>query len=239
MFNNLWQSIASKTGLWNNPLVQTITPVSTVTALAEALRRRILDGTLKPGTYVREAQLAQQYGVARHTIRAATQSLVMDGILRHSPNRGVQVPELGPEDIIDIFRLRAAIESEAVRLVITSGVKPAAATEATELLEALPEDATWDQVIDADLAFHNSVITDANSPRLARAFAIAQAEIELSLVQLRPNYREPAQVAAEHRRLLACLERRDLAAVDQAFRKHWADAVDSLLRTYAGSSQGQ
>jgi DNA-binding GntR family transcriptional regulator len=208
-------------------------PVSTVDALTQALRHRILDGTLAPGTYLREVQLASEYDVARHTVRAAMQALALEGVLRHTPNRGVHVPELGSDDVIDVFRLRAAIESEAVRLVITGGAPPAAAAEATELLEELPEDATWDRVVEADLAFHNGVITDAGSSRLARVFAGAQAEIELCMVQLRPNYDRPAQVAAEHRELLETIERGDLAAADQAFRKHWDDAVDNLLSSLA------
>ncbi len=210
-----------------------LTPVSTVDALAEALRHSVLDGSLLPGTYLREVQIATSYNVARHTVRAAMQMLVLEGVLRHTPNRGVHVPELDSDDVVDVFRLRAALESEAVRLIISAASTPAAATEATERLEALPADATWDRVVDADLAFHRGVIMDTGSPRLARAYAGAQSEIQLCMVQLRPNYERPADVAAEHRELLETLLAGDLGAADRAFRKHWEDATENLLRTLA------
>jgi DNA-binding GntR family transcriptional regulator len=159
--------------------------------------------------------------------------LVLEGVLRHAPNRGVHVPELDSDVVVDIFRLRAALESEAVRLVITSASTPAAASDAVEELESLAEDATWDLVVDADLAFHRGVIMDAGSPRLSRAYAGSQSEIQLCMVHLRPNYERPSQVAAEHRELLDTLVARDLAVADRAFRKHWDDASENLLRTLA------
>lgn len=211
----------------------TLSPVSTVDALANALRQSVLDATLAPGTYLREVQVATSYGVARHTVRAAMQMLVLEGVLRHTPNRGVHVPELDSDDVVDVFRLRAALESEAIRLVITAASTPAAASDATLRLEALPEDATWDRVVEADLAFHRGVIMDAGSERLARAYAGAQSEIQLCMVQLRPNYELPSEVAAEHRELLETLLAADLPAADRAFRKHWDDATENLLRTLA------
>jgi DNA-binding GntR family transcriptional regulator len=74
----------------------TLSPVSTVDALADALRHQVLDGSLAPGTYLREVQVATSYGVARHTVRAAMQMLVLEGVLRHTPNRGVHVPSWTP-----------------------------------------------------------------------------------------------------------------------------------------------
>lgn len=211
----------------------TLSPVSTVDALADALRHQVLDGSLAPGTYLREVQVATSYGVARHTVRAAMQMLVLEGVLRHTPNRGVHVPELDADDVVDVFRLRAALESEAIRLIITAASTPAAASDATKRLEELPDDATWDLVVDADLAFHRGVIMDAGSQRLVRAYAGAQSEIQLCMVQLRPNYELPSEVAAEHRELLDTLLARDLAVADRAFRKHWDDATENLLRTLA------
>ena len=43
---------------------------TTVDALADALRARILDGALAPGARLRERELCEQYGVARHSLRA-------------------------------------------------------------------------------------------------------------------------------------------------------------------------
>src|SRR2546428_14179037 len=63
-------------------------PVSTVEAIAEALRDRVLNGELAPGTPLREVELSRHFGVGRHSLRAALQSLTAEGLLEHAPNRG-------------------------------------------------------------------------------------------------------------------------------------------------------
>src|SRR3712207_540105 len=72
---------------------QPLNRVSTVDALAGALRTQILNGELSPGAQLREVELASAFGVGRYSLRAAMQTLVHEGLLRHEPNRGVFVPQ--------------------------------------------------------------------------------------------------------------------------------------------------
>ena len=98
--------------------------VSTVDAAANVLRELILDGELEPGSRLREAEFAERLGIARHSFRAATQVLISEGMLRREPHRGVQVTVLDAGDIVDTFRLRTALETEAVRIVIADRARP-------------------------------------------------------------------------------------------------------------------
>jgi DNA-binding GntR family transcriptional regulator len=208
---------------------QQIKTVSTVDAIAQALRDRILDGSIAPGTPLREAQWAAEFGVARHSFRAATQQLIHQGLLRHAPNRGVQVPELGPDDIEDVFLLRSALELEALRIVVGQGEPPADAVQAVAQLEALPADAPWHEVVVPDMNFHRALIHATGSPRLIRAYGVVQAEIEFCLVQLRPHYERPDQVAQEHRELLAPIADHDEEAAERLLRIHLDEARANLL----------
>src|SRR5690242_2010103 len=79
--------------------------VSTVEALAIAIRERVLDGREPPGAALRERELVDLYRVSRHSMRTAVQLLVSDGLLLHEPHRGVFVPVFGPDDVRDIFRM--------------------------------------------------------------------------------------------------------------------------------------
>jgi DNA-binding GntR family transcriptional regulator len=188
----------------------------------------VLDGTLEPGARLREIDFSKRLGIARHTFRAATQILINEGLLRRSPNRGVQLTILDGDDIIDIFRLREALEIEAIRLVI-AGQKPIPAAErSVELFNALADDASWRTVVDLDMAFHRAVIDAADSERINRAYAGVQSEILLCMAQLRPHYDRPAEVAAAHRELLETLESGDLTATEELFRKHLGDAAENL-----------
>ena len=207
--------------------------VSTVDAAANVLRELILDGELEPGSRLREAEFAERLGIARHSFRAATQVLISEGMLRREPHRGVQVTVLTAPDILDTFRLRAALETEAVRLAIAAGRVPEGARQAVDDLSAVPDGAPWRDVVEPDMRFHRAVIDAAESPRIARAYAGVEAEIQLCMVQLRPHYERPSQVAAEHTELLAAIEAGDPDRADELFRDHLTEAVQNLSSALA------
>jgi DNA-binding GntR family transcriptional regulator len=207
--------------------------VSTVDAAANVLRQLILDGELEPGSRLREAEFAERLGIARHSFRAATQVLISEGMLRREPHRGVQVTILGAKDIIDTFRLRTALETEAVRIVIAEGRVPENARQAVDELSAVPDNAPWRDVVEPDMKFHRAVIDAAQSPRLSRAYAGVQAEVQLCMVQLRPHYERPSQVADEHTELLAAIVDGDGERADELFRRHLSEAVQNLSSALA------
>lgn len=188
----------------------------------------ILDGSLEPGSRLRETDFSQRLGIARHTFRAATQILINEGLLRRLPNRGVQLTVLDGDDIVDIFRLREALEIEAIRQVMAADSEIPDAALAVERFNALGDDASWRTVVDIDMAFHRAIIDATGSARINRAYAGVQSEILLCMAQLRPHYDRPDEVAAEHRELLAAIESGDIAATEALFRKHLGDAADNL-----------
>lgn len=202
--------------------------VSTVEAVADALRQLILDGRLESGSRMKETEFAERLGVARHTFRAATQILIGEGLLRRSPNRGVQLAVLEGSDINDIFKLRAAIELEAVRLVVLQELPLDGAARASEELNSLEAGVPWRSVVDPDMAFHRAIIDATGSERLGRAFATVQSEVLLCMAQLRPHYDHPAEVAAEHRELLEPLLNHDLGLAEDRFRSHLNEAAANL-----------
>jgi DNA-binding GntR family transcriptional regulator len=209
-----------------------LSTVSTVDAAANVLRELILDGQLEPGARLREAEFAERLGIARHSFRAATQILISEGLLRREPNRGVHVPVFEPADLIDVFRLRTALEVEAVRLVIATGRVPEAAEESVRELSALADDAPWRAVVEPDLGFHRSIIDASGSERLARAYATVQSEVLLCLVWLRPHYDRPSQVAAEHEELIAAIRAGDADRAEDLFRAHLREAAENLTRAW-------
>ena len=65
---------------------------------------------------------SQRLGIARHTFRAATQILINEGLLRREPRIAASSSRvLDADDIVDIFRLREALEIEAIRHVMAAG----------------------------------------------------------------------------------------------------------------------
>ena len=201
--------------------------ISTVDALASALRTRILDGDLGAGERLREVELAEAYGVARHSLRAALRALAAEGLVTIEPNRGARVASLTAADVPPLFELRAALELEAARLALerNGGRLPKAVHDAVRLMAAVCEqpDPPWSAVVEAHDAVHHALVAAAASPRILRAYEAIAAELRLFVIQLKPRWTRN-RMAEHHERLLADLERDG----PQPLRAHIAEGLASL-----------
>jgi DNA-binding GntR family transcriptional regulator len=202
--------------------------VSTVRALAGTIRRRVLAGVYPPLGALREVAIAAEFGVARNSVRAALQALVHEGLLRHAPNRGVFVPQLTRDDIEDIFRLRIALEVEAVRVAaLVKADHARARSTIAELAKVGPHDRA--AAIELDLQFHDAIVADAGSAHLTRAYDALESEIRLSFAQWGFSYETPRLIAAEHERLLAVIDAAGTARAPKAMREHLEATMWTML----------
>jgi len=93
-------------------------PKSLVTFITEDLEEKILAGKLKPGQRLIEAELCKAYGVSQTPLREALRILESQGYVRHEPRKGVTVTKIDLEDIEEIYRIRANLESLAHFLAV-------------------------------------------------------------------------------------------------------------------------
>lgn len=199
--------------------------VSVADAVAAGLRARMLTGELPGGAELRDTDLAQEYGVARPTVRAAVQVLVADGLLERGRGRSARVRSLSAADAQDLYLARRPLELEAVRIVLESrpSLEPVAAALAE--LESLAADAPWNRVAEADLGFHRAVVAAAGSSRLLRLFDSLGTELRLLVAQLRPAYQAANGLIAEHRELLDLLHGGTLEQTGKAWQEHLEHAL--------------
>ena len=204
-------------------------PLSAVDILPRDLRSRILSGDFKPGEFLRDARMCEEHSTSRHTYRSAAQALVTQGLLRQIPNRGFMLPEFGPDDIVDITRVRGAIEGEAIRMIVLTGIIPPLALAAVEVMHASTLSSNQSALVIADRDFHRAIIEASGSARLKRAYSNLEGEIELLLVQRQAYYGTAEEMALEHERLIGSLRSRHYDTARDAFREHWEDLQVKLL----------
>ena len=201
--------------------------LSTVDALTESLRQRILDGELKPGTPLREEALSSDYDVARHSLRSALRSLQGEGIVEIEPNRGARVKSLSSDDVRSLSELRIALEVEAARMAMSGGGGlPASVHQALDrLVRACRRSRpSWGAVAEAHEELHHSIVLAADSPRLAYVHRQAGAELRLFVLQL-PDAWTFERIASDHEALLAALESEGA----EALRPHIEESTAALL----------
>jgi len=79
------------------------------------LRQAITDCTLKPGQRLVERELIERLGVSRTTVREALRELASEGLVTIVPQKGAVVTAPTLEEAIDLYEVRASLESLTVR----------------------------------------------------------------------------------------------------------------------------
>ena len=92
---------------------------SNAETLADALRKRIVDGDLEPGQRLGEVQLAAEFGVSRIPLREALRELAAEGFVRSEYYGGTFVAQMDTEAAHDLLDVRAVLEPLAAAQAAT------------------------------------------------------------------------------------------------------------------------
>lgn len=206
--------------------------MTAVEQVTEALRRSILDGERPAGVRLVEAELCAEYGVARHSLRAALRALEGEGLVVIERNRGARVARLTGDEIIQLFELRTALEVEAARLALERGPLPPGVYAALAVLERACEAGAWGSINDAHNGLHRAIVAAADSPRIAAAHAALDGELKLFMNQLEPLW-SAERMAADHAALIRGLECDGPAAL----RGHLSESAAALVAAEGDSGR--
>jgi DNA-binding GntR family transcriptional regulator len=99
----------------------------------EQLRESIILGELPAGTPLRLDELARSLGMSISPIREAVRQLEALGLAKHVPHQGARVLDFDIEELRDLFQVRLALESLAVRRAAERFTDADAATAQSQL----------------------------------------------------------------------------------------------------------
>lgn len=233
--------------------------------IADAIADEILARNLPPGTRLsNEAEMVEQYGAGRGTVREAMRLLEADGLIEVRPglNGGPVVREPNVERVARRLSILLRLSGSTFGSVIDAraGIEPSLALHAAEaateeqltelrasverLAAAVP---TGEGFVDENAHFHNLIAQASCNPILHTFWLAIRSIIDGQEVGMR--YDEPARVAVvkAHRKILDRLEARDgpgaAAAMDRhvtALTRHVArqkpSPIDDQVRGLIGSS---
>lgn len=201
---------------------------------ANALRKMVQSGSLAPGTPVNVDEIARTLGISPTPVREAVRQLQAEGLLTHSPHRSVKVASLSPADLIDIYRIRAALEGLAAELAAEQMAKGELARlrRLHEKMVAAVESGNTGQLRGINDEFHLVINRGARSPRLERLISSLWRAAPVDTFVAIPQ-RGPLSVQ-DHRAILDALTCGSAAAAAAAMRAHIEGALALLLSHIAG-----
>jgi DNA-binding GntR family transcriptional regulator len=93
-------------------------PLTVTETLATQLRESICNGELAPGTWLRQNEIAERYGVSMTPVREAFIMLEREGLLNRVDRRGVVVFHPTVEDLTEIYAIRIPLEALATEKAV-------------------------------------------------------------------------------------------------------------------------
>lgn len=185
----------------------------------------LLRGEHRPGSPLRQDELAARLGVSKIPVREALQRLGAGGLLVFETNRGARVPTMTVDDAVENATLRRAIEIELLRQAIPRLTRVHIARAEHEL-DATPD---ADSATAANWHFHRALYRSSGWNRgLAIAEMLHAAMAPYVLLYLRSlGGSDPSD--DEHRALLDACRAGDVDAAIDLLTVHLDSATTTVI----------
>jgi DNA-binding GntR family transcriptional regulator len=209
-----------------------IAPTALYQEVAERLRQRIFAHELKPGDWIDEKKLAEQYGISRTPLREALKVLAAEGLVDLKPRRGCYVIEISRQDLDDIFPLMAMLEGrcagDAVRRAKTGDVE--ALNDIHERLESAARDGRIDAFFEANQEFHHRIQELAGNRRLLAVIQDLRKVLKLCRLHSLSIEGRLQQSLDEHRAIMAAFKAGDAGKAEALMHDHLLAGHEALLK---------
>jgi DNA-binding GntR family transcriptional regulator len=199
-----------------------------------ALRSAITSGQYRPGDHLGEVELAKHLGVSRGTVREALRHLQQEGLITSGPRGMLRVNRLTPEEVRELFQVRAALEALAVAEIIGLPDRASAVRTMRKALLGLADGAVdFAARVDADLGFHLLLCQLSGNSMLVEAWRHLDGRIRVAIMNGGPD-RAPTMMSQDrHSPIVDAIESGNLAAAVSVVEEHMASAADHFA--HAGS----
>lgn len=196
----------------------------------DVLRELVLTGEIPPGERVNEVELANRLGISRGPLREAIRHLASEGLLVLVPNRGAHVPKADDDEVRALFELRTALECAAAELAASRRTE-ADIVRLTEVCEESRRDyqAGVKFPYRLDLAFHQSLLDAARSPRIAEQVRHVQQRVVLLRSGLKDDPPHQRASLDDHDALVEAIANGDTHGASAIMRRHLSRVCAQML----------
>jgi DNA-binding GntR family transcriptional regulator len=195
----------------------------------------IREGRLGPGERLRETDLAKRLGVSRTPVREAIRQLEADGIVAHVPRQGATVRTLDYAEVMELYEMRAVLESTAARLAARAA-SDIEIDELEDMNRALENLGNGPEAFVLNRQFHAALLDAAKNRFLSRAMAGLHKTLMILGPTTLADPERAAQAVDEHLAVLDALRARDGARAESAMRTHIERAQRVRVRSLRSSA---
>ena len=196
------------------------------------IKRRILDNDLQPNVIMLEKELADSLDMSRTPVREALIRLSNEGMVEVRPRHGMRVLPVSAADMIEIYQILTALESQAAEIVAEKGLTDEKLDNLKKNLDEMDKALDEDDLIrwsEADAGFHKLLVEYSGNSRLismVNLYFEQSHRVRRLTLQLRPR---PVNSNVDHRNVVAAIEEGDPEKARQCHREHRQKSAKMLV----------
>ncbi|BAD58081.1 GntR family transcriptional regulator [Nocardia farcinica] len=195
-----------------------------------ALRSAITSGALAPSSPLVETELSEKLAISRGTLREAMRQLQQEGLITAGPRGRLYVRHLDEKEIRDIFAVRAALESLAVRELAERTDRAELIPTLRRALDAMARaEHSLDERIEADLDFHRALCRLTGNETLLHSWQSLEGSIRMSIMWAGLDKAVGNMDVGRHHAIVDAIETGDADEAAAAVRRHMKGAADNLV----------
>jgi DNA-binding GntR family transcriptional regulator len=208
---------------------RSLSPRALYQDVAERLRTQIFSRELETGAWIDEQKLSAEYGISRTPLREALKVLATEGLVTMKVRRGAYVTEVSRDDVVQVYRLLALLESDAAGQVArqASEEQRAALRQLHERLEKQVRQR--DAFFATNEQFHMALLEIAGNRWCQQIVADLRKVMKLNRHHSLFRQGRLADSLAEHRALMAAIEARDSTRATKLMRAHFDSGLEAAV----------
>jgi DNA-binding GntR family transcriptional regulator len=212
--------------------------LSTSELVAQRIRDAILDGAMRPGDRLVEADIAAELGVSRGPVREGIRLLAGEGLVVLRRNRGAVVISPTFEDVLEVYVLRLSLGLLAIHHAMQLDAATAPEFADVELLLRRLHDPEVQAdallMMQADLQFQSALFDLSGLPRVTAVLDQTARDIPVFVKVLGITYDDVdhAALVQRHERLMVAVRARHRTDAEVAWREHVRLSVGEFARGY-------
>lgn len=208
-------------------------PKTAQEAVLAEIREQLLDGRLAPAESIRPDALGDELGVSAVPVREALRILEGEGHVHYRPHRGYVVAALDVNDLVEIYRIRELLETEAVRRAIPR-LRSDTVVRLREIIHEMDE--VQDDVISltaVNRRFHFTLFEAAEMPQLVRVLRILWDSSDRYRLRYLMSPENRQLVHDQHQRMMQAVADGDVETFIDESQKHRSHAIAALAEAFA------
>lgn len=205
----------------------------------DTLRAAIVNGELKPGQTLIEADLAAELGVSRAPLREAINILGSEGLVEIMPYRGTTVKKLTRKDIEELYAVRSMMEVFAIRHIILHDSPSEVITALREICVAMEATANAGDLYAMNLQdrhFHDTLVASSGNDLLLMLWGTVSMRVRQVMSLRNRKKGDLHAIARNHHTIVDLIVSKDVEAAVKEITHHIGISGDVIAEAWEADS---